>query len=64
VVLTRVGDERPSIQAAVDRFLAVAPDTEVIRLDSGRHGFDMLDHNPQSQRAVTAAMSAVARLLS
>lgn len=64
VVLTRVGHEHPGIQATVDRFLAVAPDTEVIQLDGGQHGFDMLDHNPQSQQAITAAMNAVVRLLS
>jgi hypothetical protein len=64
VVLTRVGQEQPATQATVDELLAVAPTAEVIRLDDGHHGFDMLDHNQESQRAVTAAVAAVVRLLS
>jgi dienelactone hydrolase len=64
LVVTRVGREQPSIQATVDQLLAAAPAAEVIRLDDGQHGFDMLDHNRESQRAVTAAVEAVVRLLS
>lgn len=63
VVLTRVGLERPEIQATVDRLLALATGAEVIHVDAGRHGFDFLDHNEESRRAITTAVSAVARLL-
>lgn len=64
IVLTRVGLERPAIQATVDGPVAVAPDAEVINVNAGHHGFDFLDHNDESRRAVTAAVAAVARLLS
>lgn len=64
IVLTRVGLERPAIQATVDRLVAVAPHAEVINVNAGHHGFDFLDHNDESRRAVTAAVAAVVRLLS
>jgi dienelactone hydrolase len=63
VVLTRVGQEDSTIQAKVDELLTVAPAAEVIRLDEGQHGFDMLDHNDESRQAVTTARDAVVRLL-
>ena len=63
VVLTRVGLERPEVQATVDRLLSLAPGAEVIHVDTGQHGFDFLDHNEESRRAVTTAAGAVGRLL-
>jgi hypothetical protein len=35
----------------------------VINVDHGHHGFDMLDHNDESKRAVRTAVDAVVRLL-
>jgi acetyl esterase/lipase len=67
IVLTRVGRERPEVQATVDAFLAraaaVHAAVEVIDLPDGQHGFDCLDHAPWSRNAVTAAMNAVHRHL-
>jgi acetyl esterase/lipase len=63
VVLTRVGLENPEIQATVDRLLEVVPPAELINVSHGRHGFDMLDHDDDSKRAVHAALKAVLRLL-
>jgi len=63
IVLTRVGRERPELQATVDAFLAraaaVDAAVEVIDVPDGQHGFDALDHAPWSRDAVTAAMDAV-----
>ena len=64
IVLTRVGLEHPAIEATVDRLLALATDPEVIDVPNGHHGFDALDHNEESRRAVTSAVAAVTRLLS
>jgi acetyl esterase/lipase len=65
IVLTRVGRERPEVQATVDAFLAVAAAVdaavEVIDVPDGQHGFDALDHVPRSGEAVTEAMDAVHR---
>ncbi|WP_279581102.1 hypothetical protein [Fodinicola feengrottensis] len=36
---------------------------EVIDVPDGRHGFDMLDHDDDSRRAVRAALSWVTRTL-
>lgn len=67
IVLTRVGRERPEVQATVDAFLAraavVNAAVEVIDVPDGQHGFDVLDHAPWSREAVTAAMTAVHRHL-
>jgi hypothetical protein len=63
VVLTRVGLERPEIQATVDDLLAVAPELEVIDVPNGRHGFDMLDRDDESRQAVARALDAVLALL-
>jgi dienelactone hydrolase len=67
IVLTRVGRERPEVQATVDGFLANAAAgnvaVEVIDVPDGQHGFDVLDHAPCSGQAVTAAMGAVSEHL-
>jgi dienelactone hydrolase len=67
IALTRVGRERPEVQATVDAFLAraavVNAAVEVIDVPDGQHGFDVLDHAPWSREAVTAAMTAVHRHL-
>jgi acetyl esterase/lipase len=67
IVLTRVGRERPEVQATVDAFLAgaaaVNAAVEVIDVPDGQHGFDALDHVPRSREAVTEAMDAVHRHL-
>jgi acetyl esterase/lipase len=67
IVLTRVGRERPEVQATVDGFLASAAAggvaVEVVDVPEGRHGFDALDHAPWAGQAVTAAMGAVSRHL-
>jgi dienelactone hydrolase len=63
VVVTRVGLENPTIQATVDQLLALAPAADVIAVNGGQHGFDMLDHTDESRRAVNSALDAVAHLL-
>ena len=63
VVVTRVGLENPTIQATVDQLLALAPEAEVINVNGGQHGFDVLDHTDDSRRAVNSALDAVVRLL-
>jgi hypothetical protein len=64
IVFTRVGLERPAVQEAVDRLPALATDIQIIDVTNGHHGFDILDHNNDSRRAVTAGVAAVTRLLS
>lgn len=64
IVLTRVGLEQPRIKETVDRLVAVAPETEIIDVTYGRHGFDALDHDDESRQAVNAGVAAVTRLLS
>jgi hypothetical protein len=63
IVVTRVGLERAPIETTVDQLLALAPDAEVIDVDGGQHGFDILDHTDESRRAVSSAVDAVVRLL-
>lgn len=67
IVLTRVGLERPELQAKVDDFLARAKDADadvhVVNVPDGHHGFDALDHTDQSRDAVRAAMAAVTEAL-
>jgi dienelactone hydrolase len=67
IVLTRVGRERPVLQATVDTFLATAAEAgasvHCIDVPNGQHAFDMLDHEPRSREAVTEAMDAVQRHL-
>jgi acetyl esterase/lipase len=63
VVVTRVGLEHPAIQATVDAVLELVPAPTVINVDRGHHGFDMLDHDDESKRAVRTAVDAVVRLL-
>lgn len=67
VVLTRVGQESPGIQATVDRFLRAAAgsgtEVRVIDVPEGHHGFDCVDHTEESRRAVLdAAEWVVARV--
>ena len=64
IVLTRVGLEHPAVQETVDRLVALATDIQIIDVTAGHHGFDILDHNDDSRRAVTAGVAAVTRLLS
>ncbi|BFV55527.1 alpha/beta hydrolase [Kitasatospora sp. CMC57] len=63
VVLTRVGLESPEIAATVAGFLTAAGDAgvevEVVDVPNGHHGFEVLDHTPESVRAVEQAMRAV-----
>jgi hypothetical protein len=63
VVITRVGLEHPAIQATVDTVLELVPAATVINVDHGHHGFDMLDHDDESKRAVRTAVDTVVRLL-
>ena len=67
VVLTRVGRERPEVQATVDAFMAIAATVdaavEVIDVPEGQHGFDVLDPGPRSREALVEAMDAVQRHL-
>lgn len=64
VVLTRVGQEQPRLQATVDRFLTQADETgtavHVIDVPNGHHGFDVADHTDESRQAVLAAVDYVA----
>jgi acetyl esterase/lipase len=63
IVLTRVGRERPQIAATVEAFVVAARDSgarlEIIDVPNGQHGFDMLDHNDESRRAVERGLAAV-----
>jgi acetyl esterase/lipase len=63
LVLTRAGLESPEIAATVEEFLTAAKDAgaevEVVDVPNGHHGFEVLDHTPESVRAVELAMHAV-----
>jgi acetyl esterase/lipase len=63
IVLTRVGRERPQIAAGVDAFVSAArackARLEIVDVPDGQHGFDMLDHNDGSRRAVEQALDSV-----
>jgi acetyl esterase/lipase len=63
IVVTRVGLERPTIAEGVRRFLAAAKRAnvavEVIDVPNGQHGFDILDHVPESRAAVSQALDIV-----
>jgi dienelactone hydrolase len=63
LVVTRVGQEQPDMQAEVDRFLshAVANGVavQVIDVPNGHHGFDIADHTDESRKAVRQAEELV-----
>lgn len=63
ILITRVGREQPAVWATVAEFLAAAGEAgrsvEVIEVPAGRHGFDSLDHDHDSRRAVCAALDWV-----
>jgi acetyl esterase/lipase len=63
VVLTRAGRERPEFAATVADFLAAARSAgvraEVVDVPSARHGFETLDHSPETRAAVGRAARAV-----
>jgi acetyl esterase/lipase len=66
LVLTRVGQERPDINAAVSDFLsALNPQAALtlIEVPHGHHGFDHLDHTDESRDAVRRAVAAVIKSL-
>lgn len=63
IVLTRVGLERPAVQETVEQLVALTPNSQIIDVPNGQHGFDALDHNDESRQAVSAAVAAVSRLL-
>jgi acetyl esterase/lipase len=63
IVVTRVELDQPDVQASLDALLAGTDRVELIDVPGGRHGFDMLDHNDQSRRAVNAALDSVRHLL-
>lgn len=62
-MLTRAGLESPEIAATVKEFLITAEDAgvevEVVDVPNGHHGFDVLDHTPESVQALELAMNAV-----
>jgi alpha-beta hydrolase superfamily lysophospholipase len=68
LVLTRVGQEAPELQAEVDRFLVHAATTgtsaDLIDVPNGHHGFDGIDHTEESRDAVLAAADLVAGYVS
>jgi acetyl esterase/lipase len=61
LLLTRVGREQAEIAGTVAAFMAAAPSQgaslEVIDVAGGQHGFDTLDHDDDSRRAVRQALS-------
>ncbi|MFI1090987.1 alpha/beta hydrolase family protein [Streptomyces sp. NPDC020917] len=63
LVLTRAGLEHPEIAATVDAFLAAAEDCsatlDLIDLPQAHHGFETLDHTPETRAAVHQAMTSV-----
>jgi hypothetical protein len=62
LVLTRVGQERPDLNAAVSDFLsALNPKAALtlIEVPHGHHGFDHLDDTDESRDAVRRSVSAV-----
>jgi hypothetical protein len=62
LVLTRVGRERPAVDAAVTEFLsALNPQAvlTIIEVPNGQHAFDALDYTDESREAVRRAVSAV-----
>ncbi len=63
VVLTRVERESPAIAATVAEFAAAAAergaDLEPIDVPGARHGFETLDHAPQTRAAVHRAVEEV-----
>ncbi|MFD7974676.1 alpha/beta fold hydrolase [Streptomyces sp. NPDC059071] len=63
IVLTRAGLEHPMFQATVDHFLAVAEEAgaEVERIDvpTAHHGFEAVDHSPETRSAVRRAARSV-----
>jgi pimeloyl-ACP methyl ester carboxylesterase/dienelactone hydrolase len=67
VVLTRVERESPAIAATVGEFVAAAADcgadVEIIDVPGARHGFETLDHTPQTRAAVHRAVDAVVNRL-
>jgi acetyl esterase/lipase len=67
-VLTRVGQERPELAGAVERFVVAAQAAgvrlEIIDVSHGQHAFDMFNHTDESRDAVRRAMAAVVARLS
>jgi acetyl esterase/lipase len=63
LLLTRVGRERPSAAGTVAAFVAQAAicgaSLQIIDVPDGQHGFDTLDHDEDSRRAVREALSWV-----
>ncbi|MGH3853710.1 MAG: alpha/beta hydrolase [Pseudonocardiaceae bacterium] len=67
LLLTRVGREGPEIAETVAAFVTAAEaqgaSLEVIDVIYGQHGFDVLDHDDDSRRAVREALSWVTNTL-
>jgi acetyl esterase/lipase len=67
LLLTRVGQESPDVEATVRQFMATAraraAPLSVIDVVDGQHGFDMLDHDDASRRAISEALTWVTRML-
>lgn len=67
LLLTRVGRERAELDATVAEFIAAAKaqsaPVSVIEVADGQHGFDMLDHDDASRRAVREGLTWVTRTL-
>ena len=67
LLLTRVGRERAEIAETVAAFVSAATAQgvalEVIDVAEGQHGFDFLDHDDDSRRAVREALAWVASAL-
>jgi hypothetical protein len=61
LLLTRVGREQAEIAGTVAAFIPAAASQgaslEVIDVAGGQHGFDTLDHDDDSRRAVRQALS-------
>ncbi|TGN79509.1 alpha/beta hydrolase [Streptomyces bauhiniae] len=63
IVLTRVGQEDPMLDATVERFLDAAgecgTEVEVIAAPRCRHGFETVDHTEEARAVVREAMNRV-----
>ncbi len=63
IVLTRVAQERPALQAAVTTFLTKANELHtplnLIDVPNAPHAFDSLTPTPESRQAITEAMTTV-----
>jgi hypothetical protein len=63
VVLTRVGLERPELAEAVEEFVTAAgkahANLEIVDVQGGHHGFDIIDRTDESRAAEREGLDLV-----